>query len=732
MKNFMIFCFLFISVSAHAQSLSINTDGSTANASAMLDIKSTAKGLLIPRMTKAQRNAIASPAKGLMVFIDDVDSVGFHYYNGSSWLWIEALGNAGWKTKGNAGTDTALNFIGTTDAMPLRFKQNNQSLAQFNSNNGTYYMGKGAGAANTASGVIAIGDSALSKNTFATYNSAIGHYALKDNVFGTYLTAVGYQSLSKNNNGLGYNTALGSYTLASNVNGVASTAVGSLALANDTSIGYNTALGYGALQSNRLGYGNISVGQNSMLTNKTGNFNTAVGNNAMIYSDKTVASVALGSDALKLDTTGYNTAVGVLALANSISGGGNVSVGAYNLYTNGSGDKNTSMGYESLFYNSSGSYNVAIGDSAGYNNTTASSNIFIGRAAGASNQTRTNLLFIGDSTGFKNSVGSEQVFIGNYAGKSHRINSRNTFVGVYAGYLDSLGYNNTFIGEEAGYNNKGTVANTGIRNTFVGQASGYTNTTGNENTILGYNADVLSTGLNNATAIGANAAVNASNSLVLGSISGINGATANANVGIGTTTPGYALHVVNNNSQNGGWANGIMIENISSPLINAGEAAVSFRNIAVPTGYQWNIGMNSNPDLSFNYGNDFIAGNIKMVIDTFGNVGIGVTSPTAVLDVDGTYKLGTNGTKNTALIKDTVSINVGAVPANGELDVSVALPNVTLNGAVSISPAADIESGLVIAWARVSAAGTIKIRYRNLTAAIINPVTINYYISVVQ
>ncbi|MBL0181192.1 MAG: hypothetical protein IPP96_02425 [Chitinophagaceae bacterium] len=45
---------------ARSQSLSINTDGSMANSSSMLDIKSTTKGLLIPRMAKSERQAISS------------------------------------------------------------------------------------------------------------------------------------------------------------------------------------------------------------------------------------------------------------------------------------------------------------------------------------------------------------------------------------------------------------------------------------------------------------------------------------------------------------------------------------------------------------------------------------------------------------------------------------------------------------------------------------------------
>ncbi len=75
---------LYLTFSAlNAQSVSINTDGSTADPSAILDIKSTDKGLLIPRVTQANRPA--TPATGLLIYQTD-GTAGFYFYSGTAWL----------------------------------------------------------------------------------------------------------------------------------------------------------------------------------------------------------------------------------------------------------------------------------------------------------------------------------------------------------------------------------------------------------------------------------------------------------------------------------------------------------------------------------------------------------------------------------------------------------------------------------------------------------------------
>ncbi|WP_375561491.1 hypothetical protein ACE193_02735 [Bernardetia sp. OM2101] len=85
---------LFASHVAFSQGVAINEDNSSANASAILDIKSTTKGMLAPRMSAAQKTAISSPATGLLIYQTD-GTAGFYYYNGTVWTFINAAGVAG-------------------------------------------------------------------------------------------------------------------------------------------------------------------------------------------------------------------------------------------------------------------------------------------------------------------------------------------------------------------------------------------------------------------------------------------------------------------------------------------------------------------------------------------------------------------------------------------------------------------------------------------------------------
>lgn len=196
---------------------------------------------------------------------------------------------------------------------------------------------------------------------------------------------------------------------------------------------------------------------------------------------------------------GTTTPVALLDVAGDISINGlklgrgsgnsdqNIRFGTQSMINNTTGIRNIALGYYTLYLNSTGNYNVALGAFSLLNNTTGSSNTALG----------------------------DDVLSQNISGQA------NTGVGSSALYLNNTGFNNVALGE----------------------AAGYLNSTGSKNTFIGRGANPAYGNLTNATAIGHQAYVAASNSLVLGSINGVNGASANTNVGIGTTIPTARLDV---------------------------------------------------------------------------------------------------------------------------------------------------------------------------------------------
>lgn len=90
MKKIFIFIVVFSSLSVFSQTGSVGINTDQPHASAVLDIKSTTKGLLIPRVTSSERVSIAEPANGLLVY--DINSNSFWSFKNS--LWIEIISGA--------------------------------------------------------------------------------------------------------------------------------------------------------------------------------------------------------------------------------------------------------------------------------------------------------------------------------------------------------------------------------------------------------------------------------------------------------------------------------------------------------------------------------------------------------------------------------------------------------------------------------------------------------------
>jgi hypothetical protein len=187
--------------------------------------------------------------------------------------------------------------------------------------------------------------------------------------------------------------------------------------------------------------------------------------------------------------------------------------------------------------------NTFAGESAGENNTPIPSG---GAFQGQYNS------FYGFRAGRANTTGCCNSYFGAFAGGSDDFNptgSNNTAVGHTAGIR--AGSNNTYLG-----GNTGRLMTSGSFNTMTGHSAGSEALpfTGTYNTFLGAHSGPAPSpdtpgftgALQNATAVGAFATVTQNNSLVLGSINGIHGASATANVGIGTTAPLTRLDVRGN------------------------------------------------------------------------------------------------------------------------------------------------------------------------------------------
>lgn len=91
--NRLIFIILFFpSLQTFPQGIAINSSGTSPDISAGLDISFTDKGFLTPRMTITQRNAIPTPATGLLIYQTDSAS-GFYFYNGAQWVQLNDTSN---------------------------------------------------------------------------------------------------------------------------------------------------------------------------------------------------------------------------------------------------------------------------------------------------------------------------------------------------------------------------------------------------------------------------------------------------------------------------------------------------------------------------------------------------------------------------------------------------------------------------------------------------------------
>lgn len=272
-----------LTIDSFSQNIAINSSGALPDTSAMLDVSSTVKGILIPRVTTTQQNAIPLPAKGLIVYNTSTNTVNVNVGSSASPSWSTVSfgsggsgSTGGWALTGNSGTGSS-NYIGTSDGQALTFKVNGTVAG---------YLGLSGSSFATSLGVsssagfksTAIGASAnAGTNNEAT---AVGYAA----------TAAGYRSIAI---GTGASTsssknetiAIGSGASATSYRGIAIGTGAAVSSSNNDNIAIGVNASASGYQATAIGYGASATAQNS----------TAIGNGA---SATTANSISIGNTAV--------------------------------------------------------------------------------------------------------------------------------------------------------------------------------------------------------------------------------------------------------------------------------------------------------------------------------------------------------------------------------------------------------------------------------------------------
>lgn len=426
---------LFFSLTINAQNTAItDDDGYTADPSAMLDVKSISKGVLVPRMTTVQRNLISSPANGLLVY--DTNANGFYFYNGSSWiqlssgqLWSRAAGIVYLtNTDNNVGVGT-INPAGKMEIKgDATIGINEPLFCVVNENSDTVFAVYNEGVR------IWVNDDGGSKSSGSRGGFAVGGYSpSKGTITNEYLRVT----------------------------------PDSVRIYIDDS--YIAAKSSGSRGGFAVGGFDPSKGA------ATNNYLFVQDDSTRVYvNDSTsgfeVANIEAGTGQRLMKLTSENYFIGHQCGEANLSGRYNVFFGYKSGAINAAGDDNIFIGFKSGTSNLNGHRNVFVGKESGKLNSYGSENIFIGYNSGYNNLQGERNIFLGYRSGFSNVGGSGDE------------GSFNTFLGVESGFANNAGESNTFIGYQSGYSNLN-----GIHNTYIGRWSGQNNN-GDYNVYIGTEA----------------------------------------------------------------------------------------------------------------------------------------------------------------------------------------------------------------------------------------------------
>jgi hypothetical protein len=329
-----------------AQSVGIGTG--TPDTTAQLDISSSSRGLLMPRMPWGSIYTMKNPGKGLMVFDSTNNRLVVNMGTSTQPLWESVDNNSSWQLGGNTG-GIGRGF-GTYDKSPV-------------------YMVLGGQVA----GILDPLDTTLTAHTIAIGEGSMLQGGMDDEgTTGKYSVALGYQAMQYGGNysvGIGYDALYGGggnfdvgigHNAMSGANGQYCVGLGYDALFATTG-NYCVGIGdyaFGGSQGNN----NIGIGHDVGFNTQAGHDNVAIGGNSFYNNASGLGNVAIGSSSLTNTTNSwYNTVVGYNSGMAYDNGYNNVFVGANN-DVNGAGYYNViAIGQEVIC---TGSSQARFGNSA--------------------------------------------------------------------------------------------------------------------------------------------------------------------------------------------------------------------------------------------------------------------------------------------------------------------------------------------------------------------------------
>lgn len=721
MKGLAIVFALFFSIiytTLEGQSVGVSTNGAAPDQSAMLDVSSTSKGMLIPRMTSTQRAAITSPAEGLLVYDTNTDEVWYF-----STTWRPIAGSGGLSDMDN---DTKIIVEETTDDDKVRiYIAGEERVSIYDNTNGITRINVDAKGFNTLIGQLTgeeldntIGSDAI-QNVFVGFvsgrycttgynNTFLGALAGMETTTGSYNTYLG-QGAGLNHTGSGSsNTLVGGQAGSSMTTGFDNTILGYQAGYLRTGGQGNTLLGLEAGNTASGGSGNVMIGKragkgstqsNSLYIDNTdtadpliygefdndilrvnGQLEVKVGGHEMAKFDgKTLhlmapdSSLFIGKDAGLNDdgTTHRSTGIGFEALKNDATGWNNTAIGFQALSENDAGDNNTAIGVQAMHKTHFGDFNVAVGAGALFDNTSGANNVALGYHALRSNTGAKNNIAVGKRALFSNTLGEENISIGNSALYNSQTRDRNIAIGDSSLFNTGIASTGSFRGKDniAIGNNAGHENENGYRNIAIGnEAFRLENDLTYENTVIGHAAGKQG-GAGENTMIGAYAGENFADgeqNVFVGNYAGQN------NVASQNTFIGYRSGKDNEGDRNvfigyqageneSSASNTLMIDNsdTSSPLIYG-----EFNNDLLRV----NGALNINQAFTL----PTVDGSADQVLKTdgSGNVSWGNSSGTIIEDADADTKISVELNPDEDIIRFSIAgVEVATLDAdNFELD----------------------------------------------------------------